>query len=83
MLNPNHTNRIFSLKALKNDPNVFFTGGWDSTVRVWDVRIPDTFVRKFSGPTISADSLDLKGNTLLVGNYSNKNTVQLWDFKSG
>lgn len=62
---------------------MFFTGGWDSTVRLWDVRIPYTYVRKFSGPTISADSLDLKNNILLVGNYSNHNTVQYWDFNSG
>ena len=76
-------NRIFSLKSIQNEPNLFFSGGWDSTVRVWDVRVPEKYVRKFHGPSISADSLDLKGNTLLVGNYSNKNTVQLWDFKSG
>lgn len=76
-------NRVFSLKRVKKDPNLFFTGGWDSTVRLWDVRVNDTFVRKFSGPSISADSLDLKGDVLLVGNYSNKDIVQLYDFKSG
>ena len=76
-------NRIFSIKSIKNEPNLFYTGGWDSTVRVWDVRVPKNYIRKFDGPSIAADSLDLKGNTLLVGNYSNKDTVQLWDFKSG
>jgi WD40 repeat protein len=60
-----------------------FTGGWDSTVRLWDVRVPETYVRKFAGPCVSADSLDLKGDVLLAGNYSNKDIVQLWDFKSG
>lgn len=76
-------NRIFSLKGVKDDPNLFFTGGWDSTVRLWDVRQNDKYVRKFSGPSVSADSLDLKGNVLLAGNYSNNDIVQLWDFKSG
>lgn len=76
-------NRIFSLKGVKEDPNLFFTGGWDSTVRLWDIRKEKTFVRKFSGPSVSADSLDLRGDTLLVGNYSNNDIVQLWDFKSG
>lgn len=52
-------------------------------MRLWDVRIKDTYVRKFSGPSVTADSLDLKGNLLLVGNYSNKNPVQLWDFGKG
>lgn len=83
MLDPNHMNRIFSLKGIKTDPNLFFTGGWDSTVRLWDVRLKDTYVRKFSGPSVSADSLDLRGDVLLVGNYSNNDIVQLWDFKSG
>ena len=76
-------NRIFSLRRVKNDPNLFFTGGWDSTIRLWDVRVPNNYVRKFSGPSVSADSLDLKGNVLLVGNYSNSDIVQLWDFNSG
>ncbi len=62
---------------------MFFTGGWDSTVRLWDVRQKDTYVRKFSGPSVSADSLDLRGDVLLVGNYANNEIVQLWDFKSG
>lgn len=76
-------NRIFSLKGLKKDQNQFFTGGWDSSVRLWDVRVKDSYVRKFSGPSVSADSLDLKGDILLAGNYSNNDIVQYWDFKSG
>ena len=68
---------------MQNDPNLFFTGGWDDTVRLWDIRIKDTYVRKFSGPSISADSLDLKGNILLSGNYSSKDVLQLWDFTKG
>ena len=76
-------NRIFSLRGIKKDPNLFFTGGWDSTIRLWDVRAPNNYVRKFSGPSVSADSLDLKNNVLLVGNYSNNDIVQLWDFNSG
>jgi len=24
---------------LKEDRNIFFSGGWDSTIQVWDVRI--------------------------------------------
>lgn len=82
-LNPNHTNRIFSVKGLKNDPNLFFSGGWDASVRLWDVRVPETSVRKFGGPMVSADSLDLKNNVLLAGNYSTQDIYQFWDFTSG
>lgn len=78
-----HVNRIFSVKCLKNDPNVFFSGGWDSMVQVWDIRVGSGAVRKICGPSISSDSLDLKNNILLSGNYQNNNIVQLYDFHSG
>ncbi len=71
------------MKGLKSDNNLFFSGGWDGSVRLWDVRIPDGSVRKFGGPMVSADSLDLKNNVLLAGNYATKDTVQYWDFNSG
>ena len=71
------------MKCLKKDSNVFFSGGWDSTVQIWDVRSPQGSVRKICGPSISSDSLDIKGNELLVGNYKNTDIVQLYDFGSG
>jgi WD40 repeat protein len=68
---------------LKEDRNIFFSGGWDSTIQVWDVRMKEESVRKICGPTISADSLDFKNGQILAGNYQNKDILQLWDFKSG
>ncbi len=68
---------------MKKDPNVFFSGGWDSTVQVWDIRQAAGSVRKICGPSISSDSLDIKGNVLLSGNYQNNKIVQLYDFGSG
>lgn len=32
---------------------------------------------------VSADSMDLKNNVLLVGNYATKDIVQFWDFTTG
>lgn len=52
-------------------------------VQIWDVRNPAGSVRKICGPTITSDSLDLKDNILLSGNYTNNDTVQLYDFGSG
>ena len=62
---------------------MFFSGGWDGSVRLWDVRAGDSCVRRFGGPMVSADSLDLKNNILLAGNYSTQNIVQFWDFTTG
>ena len=68
---------------MKEDKNLFFSGGWDSTIQIWDVRMKGESVRKIYGPSISADSLDFKNGVILAGNYQNKDIVQLWDFKSG
>jgi WD40 repeat protein len=62
---------------------LFFSGGWDSTVQVWDIRVAKQSVRKICGPSVSADSLDLKKGVLLAGNYQNNDIVQMYDFKSG
>lgn len=82
-MNLNHTNRVFCVKGIKKEPNLFFSGGWDGSVRLWDVRVGESCVRKFGGPMVSADSLDLKGNVLLAGNYATQDIVQFWDFGSG
>lgn len=83
LTNNRHTNRIFSVKCLKEDSHLLFSGGWDSTVHIWDVRVKDNSVRKICGPFVSADSLDFKDGILLSGNYQNNDIVQLYDFKSG
>jgi WD40 repeat protein len=33
-----HSNRVYCLKWNPFDPNMFFSGGWDKTVFVWDIR---------------------------------------------
>jgi WD40 repeat protein len=38
LLNNGHSNRVFSLKFLPDDHNVFVSGGWDGTVFIWDIR---------------------------------------------
>jgi WD40 repeat protein len=62
---------------------VFFSGGWDSTVQVWDVRVGTGSVRKICGPSVSADSLDIRKGVLLAGNYQNNDIIQLYDFGKG
>ena len=33
-----HNNRVFSLKAHPDDPNILVSSGWDSTVKIYDIR---------------------------------------------
>lgn len=83
MTSNHHNNRVFSIKCLPEDKNIFFSGGWDSTLQIWDIRMKKESIRKIYGPTISADSLDYRNGTILAGNYRNKDILELWDFKSG
>lgn len=63
-------------------PNVFISGGWDSKIRIWDIREKNS-VRSIYGPHISGDSIDYKNGQVLTGSYRNNDILQLWDFKSG
>lgn len=52
-------------------------------MQIWDVRVGSGSMRKICGPSISADSLDIKNGVLLTGNYQNSDIAQLYDFGSG
>lgn len=68
---PGHSNRIFAVKFLRNDPNMMISGGWDSNVHMWDLREGKS-VMGFHGPNISGDSLDIHDGKILTGSYRNK-----------
>ena len=35
---PGHSNRVFAVKFDKEDENLIISGGWDRSVKVWDIR---------------------------------------------
>ena len=56
-----HDNRVFCIKWNPYDSNIFFSGGWDKTVFVWDIRIK-TAVNKIFGSYIGGKAIDINEN---------------------
>lgn len=56
-----HSNRVFCLKWNPYDPNLFFSGGWDKTVFVWDIRTK-TAVSKIFGIYMGGNAIDINSN---------------------
>eukprot|EP00668_Euglena_longa_P029500 GGOE01036851.1.p1 GENE.GGOE01036851.1~~GGOE01036851.1.p1 ORF type:complete len:378 (+),score=114.62 GGOE01036851.1:36-1169(+) len=75
-----HSNRIYAVKWHNEDPNVLLSGGWDRTVRVWDIRQPTGGAVIF-GPYLSGQSLDVKGSTVLVGCDAAEAQLALYDLR--
>lgn len=78
--NPGHSNRIFSVKYSQDDPNLLVSGGWDNTVLLWDIR-EGKCIGHVYGPHVCGDSIDIRGNEILVGSYSNQDTLYTIDMK--
>ncbi|CAG9335515.1 unnamed protein product [Blepharisma stoltei] len=75
-----HGNRIFKVRWF-GDQTVI-SGGWDNNVLIWDVRTRR--VQKcIYGPHICGDAIDVKGNELLTGSYTNNDQIQIWTLPNG
>jgi WD40 repeat protein len=79
-----HTNRIFCAKFHPKLPGIIVSGGWDDTVQIWDLRVPNP-VRRIFSPRICGDSLDFNesGTALLTGSYRKDDVLQTWDWETG
>eukprot|EP00357_Protocruzia_adherens_P022906 CAMPEP_0114995856 /NCGR_PEP_ID=MMETSP0216-20121206/13973_1 /TAXON_ID=223996 /ORGANISM="Protocruzia adherens, Strain Boccale" /LENGTH=384 /DNA_ID=CAMNT_0002359967 /DNA_START=132 /DNA_END=1286 /DNA_ORIENTATION=+ len=75
---PGHTNKVFSVKFDKEDPNTVLSGGWDSSIQIWDIRqgLP---VGCLNGPFLCGDSLDILDGVILTGSWRPKEQIQIWD----
>ncbi|XP_014226448.1 general transcriptional corepressor tupA-like [Trichogramma pretiosum] len=77
-----HQMRVYAVKFNPADDNVFMSGGWDNTVKIWDSRIGEKCVRMIHGPHICGDSIDIREDRLLTGSHVVKDSLQIWDLQS-
>ncbi|OHS93541.1 putative Wd-repeat protein [Tritrichomonas foetus] len=78
---PGHTNRIFSAIFNPKDSNILYSGGWDDTIQIWDLRV-NRSVRSLFGAHICSDSLDIHDNMLAAGSWRTTEQLQLWDLRT-
>lgn len=65
-----HSNRIFCIKFHPKDPNILMSGGWDSTIQIWD-RSLNQSIKSLYHPHVCGESLDYdeKGLEILAGSH--------------
>lgn len=65
-----HCNRIQCLKFSPLKEEILYSGGWDNTVNVYDMRVEGP-VMAILGPQISGEAIDVRSDgILLTGSYS-------------
>ncbi|XP_036141673.1 pre-mRNA-splicing factor PRP46 [Monomorium pharaonis] len=77
-----HRMRIFAAKFHKEYPDLIITGGWDDTVRIWDIRVPTGSIRIIKGPHICGDAIDMHETCILTGSWIVRDSLQVWDLTS-
>jgi WD40 repeat protein len=78
---PGHTNRIFSLLFHPTDQNLLYSGGWDDSIQMWDLRT-NRSIRSVVGAHVCSDTLDAHGRLLLSGSWRTKDQLQIWDLRT-
>jgi COMPASS component SWD3 len=74
---PGHASRIFSVKFHPANPNVLISGGWDRTLKIYDVRQSKVMASIF-GPQLNGDSLDVFDDMIVTGSNRNKDVMQIF-----
>lgn len=77
-----HENAIFSARFYPFNSFNLYSGGWDRTIRLWDVRHGHT-VGVMLGTQIIGDSLDMAsdGHTLVSGGGTGGEGLMIWDIR--
>lgn len=76
-----HKNRVFAIKHNPLNPYVIYSGGWDCSILVHDLRdkkrVGDIF-----GPYICGESIAIKDDLLIAGSYSSDGYLKAYDIKT-
>lgn len=80
--NSGHTNRVTCAKYIADDHNLIVSGGWDTTICIWDVR-QQACVRKIIGIQVCGDSIDYHDGFILAGQYKDKDQLGLYYLHDG
>lgn len=75
-----HSNRIFSLKFVPDEPNLLASAGWDNTIQLWDLR-QGSPVSSMFGPHVCGDAIDISGHELVSGSWRPTKQLQIWDVR--
>ncbi|KAL2718894.1 WD repeat-containing protein 5 [Vespula squamosa] len=78
-----HRMRIFAARFHHIYTDLIITGGWDDTVRIWDIRDGGGSVRTIKGPHICGDAIDFRETHILTGSWVVRESLQIWDLMSG
>ena len=76
-----HASRVTCV-AFSSDGTSLVSGGWDRTVKLWDVQTGG-IVKTFSGHTNKVFSVSISVDYATVASGSSDNTICLWDIKTG
>ena len=71
------------MKFDPTDENMLYSGGWDRTVKIYDLR-QKGIVMSMLGPNITGDSIDVNkdDHTLLTGCFMTSENLRLWDLRN-
>ena len=78
---PNHTNVISCLKHHPTDANLLVTGGWDSCIKLYDLRHKGPICSMMTNGSICGDSIDMFDDMIVTGSHkSSKDCMQIFSF---
>jgi WD40 repeat protein len=78
-----HSNRVQCCKFSPLKDEILYTGGWDSTLIVYDI-YKEGPAMSVSGPHICGEAIDVRKDDgiIMTGSYTDNNCLQFWDLRN-